>query len=204
MSKCTASMNSDLGNGSFWVEIRDTKRVDRCRWISTRVWSHDLTSDLKKIYFFGKACKWSYLKAVLVPAWGGGGGRGCGAPCTLRASCRRCFVVAIACAGTCALQRTLFDLFFVLAVLFCFAGTLIQIEHTCTCDSSVRVSSQSDSPREVYLVYYTAYLRGQIIMSVVSITADVRDWDVTQLLLKNRNANLTNWKTKFRDTESWA
>ena len=22
--------NSDLGNGSFWVEIRDTKLVDRC------------------------------------------------------------------------------------------------------------------------------------------------------------------------------
>ena len=30
MSKFSASVNSDLGNGSFWVEIRDAEHVDRC------------------------------------------------------------------------------------------------------------------------------------------------------------------------------
>ena len=55
MSKCSAGVNSNLGNGSFWVEIRDAKHVDRCRWISTWVWSHQLTSDLRYVYFFGKA-----------------------------------------------------------------------------------------------------------------------------------------------------
>ena len=48
-------MNSDLGNsGSFclWVEIRDAEHVDRCSWKCTRVRSHQLTSDLKRRYFF--------------------------------------------------------------------------------------------------------------------------------------------------------
>ena len=31
MSEFGASMNSDLRNGSFWVEIRDAKHVDRRR-----------------------------------------------------------------------------------------------------------------------------------------------------------------------------
>ena len=48
-------VNSDLGNGSFWVEIRDTKLVDRCSWRSTRIHEFDrinwrLTS--KDVYFF--------------------------------------------------------------------------------------------------------------------------------------------------------
>ena len=30
ISKCSAGAKSDLGNGSFWVEIRDAKHVDRC------------------------------------------------------------------------------------------------------------------------------------------------------------------------------
>ena len=30
MSKCGIGMNSYLGNGSFGVEIRDTKHADRC------------------------------------------------------------------------------------------------------------------------------------------------------------------------------
>ena len=30
-------VNSDLGNGSFWVEIRHAQRVDRCSCRSTRV-----------------------------------------------------------------------------------------------------------------------------------------------------------------------
>ena len=29
MSKLEPGVNSDLGNGSFWVEIRDAKHVDR-------------------------------------------------------------------------------------------------------------------------------------------------------------------------------
>ena len=28
MSKFSAAVNSDLGNGSFWVQIRDAKHVD--------------------------------------------------------------------------------------------------------------------------------------------------------------------------------
>ena len=28
MSKFSASVNSDLGNGSFWLEIRDAEHVD--------------------------------------------------------------------------------------------------------------------------------------------------------------------------------
>ena len=31
MAKYSAGVNSDLGNGSFWVEIRDAEHVDRCR-----------------------------------------------------------------------------------------------------------------------------------------------------------------------------
>ena len=34
----------------------DARHVHRCRWISTRVWSHQLTSDLRDVYFFGYAC----------------------------------------------------------------------------------------------------------------------------------------------------
>ena len=30
MSKFSASVNSDLGNGSFWLEIRDAEHVERC------------------------------------------------------------------------------------------------------------------------------------------------------------------------------
>ena len=48
---------SKLGNGSFRVEVRDAKHVDQCSSISTRVWSHQPTSDLKTcLLFFGKAC----------------------------------------------------------------------------------------------------------------------------------------------------
>ena len=56
MSKFSASVNSDLGNGSFWVEIRDAEHVDRCSRKYTRVWSYQLTTDLRDIYFFGYPC----------------------------------------------------------------------------------------------------------------------------------------------------
>ena len=56
MSKFSASVNSDLGNGSCWLEIRDAEHVDRCSWKYTRVWSYQLTSDLRDVYFFGNAC----------------------------------------------------------------------------------------------------------------------------------------------------
>ena len=36
MSKYSAAVNSDLGNGSFGVEIRDAKHVDQCSSISTQ------------------------------------------------------------------------------------------------------------------------------------------------------------------------
>ena len=33
ISKCSAGINSDLGNGSFWIaiEIHDAKYVDQCK-----------------------------------------------------------------------------------------------------------------------------------------------------------------------------
>ena len=76
MSKFSASVNSDLGNGSYWVEIRDAGHVDRCSWKYTRVWSYQLTSDLRNVYFFGYACNVSCLKAVSVPTIVPGGLRG--------------------------------------------------------------------------------------------------------------------------------
>ena len=56
MSKFSVSVNSYLGNGSFWVdrEIRDAEHVDRCSWKCTQVWSHQLTSDLKRRLLFWK------------------------------------------------------------------------------------------------------------------------------------------------------
>ena len=35
MTKCGAGVNADLGNGSFWIKIRDGQRVDWCRWWAT-------------------------------------------------------------------------------------------------------------------------------------------------------------------------
>ena len=32
MSKFSASVNSDLGNGSFWLQIPHAEHVDRCSW----------------------------------------------------------------------------------------------------------------------------------------------------------------------------
>ena len=73
MSKFCAAVNSDLGNGSFGVEIRDAKHVDRCSSISTRVWSHQLTSDLKRCLPFWKCLQWLCLKKVSVPSFVVGG-----------------------------------------------------------------------------------------------------------------------------------
>ena len=78
MSKFSASVNSDLGNGSFWVEIRDAEHVDRCSWKCTQVdrinCSWPLTS--RDVYFFQKCLQWSYSKAVSVPTFVFGGLRG--------------------------------------------------------------------------------------------------------------------------------
>ena len=84
----------------LWVEIRVAKHVDRCSWKCTRVWSHQLTSDLKRhsitflmkpfgetsnffLYWhlkrsllFWKCLQWSCWKAVLVPSFVLGGLRG--------------------------------------------------------------------------------------------------------------------------------
>ena len=60
-----------------WVD--DTRHVNRCKLISTRVWSHQLTSDLREVYFFGYACNgrvWSLVKAVSLPSFVLGGLRG--------------------------------------------------------------------------------------------------------------------------------
>ena len=80
MSKFSASVNSDLGNGSFGVEIGDAEHVDRCSWKYTRVWSYQLTSDLDQrcLLFWICSCglQWSCLKAVSVPTFVFGGLRG--------------------------------------------------------------------------------------------------------------------------------
>ena len=76
MSKFSASVNSELADGSFWVEIRDAEHVDRCSWKYTQVWSYQLTSDLRDVYFFGSAVQWSCLRAVSVPMLVLGGLRG--------------------------------------------------------------------------------------------------------------------------------
>ena len=65
MCKFSASVNSEFRNGSFWLEIRDAVRVDRCSWKCTRVWSCQQTSDLSgDAYFYLKCLQWSCLKAV--------------------------------------------------------------------------------------------------------------------------------------------
>ena len=50
--------------------------VDRCGWRSTWLWSHQLTSDLKRCLLFWKCLQWLFLKAVLVPTFVIGGLRG--------------------------------------------------------------------------------------------------------------------------------
>ena len=54
ISKFSASVNSvsDLGNGSFCVEIGDAEPVDRCRWKYTRVWSYQLTIWPQEMFTF--------------------------------------------------------------------------------------------------------------------------------------------------------
>ena len=83
-----AGLNSDPGNNSFWDKIRDAKHVDRSthykfivhvdrrRWRSVLVWSHQLTSDLKRCLLFRKCLRGSSLKAVSVPTSVKGGLRG--------------------------------------------------------------------------------------------------------------------------------
>ena len=61
ISKFIAAVNSDVGNGYFWFEIRDVKHADQCSSISTRVWSHQMTSDLKICLHFWKCLQWSCL-----------------------------------------------------------------------------------------------------------------------------------------------
>ena len=59
-SKFSAGVTSGLRNGSFWVEILDVKHVDQCSWRSTPVWSHQMTSDLKRCLLF-----WKCLQVVV-------------------------------------------------------------------------------------------------------------------------------------------
>ena len=69
MSKLSAGVNSDLGNSSFWLEIRDAEHEDQCSWKCKRVWSYQLTSELRNVYFFKTCLQWSCLKAVSVPTF---------------------------------------------------------------------------------------------------------------------------------------
>ena len=76
MSKFSASVNSDLGNGSFRLEIRDAKHVDQCTgsWKCTRVWSYQLTSDLRDVYFLKYACNgrvWKQFRCLRLSLKGG-------------------------------------------------------------------------------------------------------------------------------------
>ena len=83
-----AGLNSDLGNGSFWVEFRDAKHVDQCRSThrltqvirSVMVWSHQLTSNLwhqEMFTFFRNACAgrvWKQFRCLRLSQ------EACGAP----------------------------------------------------------------------------------------------------------------------------
>ena len=69
MSKFSVAVNSDLGNGPVWVEIRDAIYVDQCSSISTRVWLHQLTADLKRCLLFWICLQWSCIKEVSVPSF---------------------------------------------------------------------------------------------------------------------------------------
>ena len=74
MSNFSASVNSDLGNGSFWVKVGDAEHVDRCSWKCTRVWSYQLTSDLRDVYFIGYACNghvWKQFRCLRLSLIGG-------------------------------------------------------------------------------------------------------------------------------------
>ena len=68
--------------GPVWAhrEIHDAKHVDRRRWRSILVWSHQLTqalTSIKRCSLFGKCLHWSCLKAVpSVPTFVIGGLRG--------------------------------------------------------------------------------------------------------------------------------
>ena len=77
MSKFCASVNSDLGNGSFWVEIGEAEHVDWNSWKCTRVSSHQLTSDLKSRLPFWKClqCRvWKQFRCLRLSK------EACGAP----------------------------------------------------------------------------------------------------------------------------
>ena len=52
MCKCCTGVNSDIGNGSFGVKIRDARHADRYRWRTT----HQLTSDLNIIMLIFSKC----------------------------------------------------------------------------------------------------------------------------------------------------
>ena len=69
VSKLTASVNSDLGNGSFWLEIPHAEQdVVRCSW-NMREFDRinwPLTSEM---FTFVTFLQWSYLKAVSVPTF---------------------------------------------------------------------------------------------------------------------------------------
>ena len=69
MSRFSASVhvNSVLGHGSLWVTVRGAEHVDRCSLKYTRVWSYQLTSDLRYVYYFWICLQWSCLKTVSVP-----------------------------------------------------------------------------------------------------------------------------------------
>ena len=65
--------------------VDDVRHVDRFKWISTPAWSHQLTSDLRDVYFFGYACNgrvWKQFRCLRL-SYGA-----CGAPPRLAALVR--------------------------------------------------------------------------------------------------------------------
>ena len=81
-------VKSDLGNGSFWVEIHDAKHVDRLRQVKiyTGLIASTYLSPHRCLPFW-KCIQWSCLKTVLVPTFVQGGLRGSNASsgsCLLR------------------------------------------------------------------------------------------------------------------------
>ena len=77
MFKFSATMNSDLGSGFFWVKIREAMHVDQCNRRSTPgLIASTVLLPEEMFTYFGNACKWSCLKAVSVPSFVMGGLRG--------------------------------------------------------------------------------------------------------------------------------
>ena len=114
--------------------------VDRRRWRSILVWSHQLTSDLKR-YIFWKCLRWSSRKAVLVPTSVIRGLRGS----TTTSSLVRCMCVIV------VTMRGWADVGLLVAVCFLAKISL----HRPTCKTTIARLTQSQAISQSFRVLIT-------------------------------------------------